>query len=55
MFPNIGAHHIAKFFQILFGKIPKVSITPLNIFVDSVQIQWKKIQKFILRSREAAN
>lgn len=54
MLPDVGHHHISQLFQVLLGEIPEVSVTPLHILVDTMQIQREQVEQFVLRTGRLA-
>lgn len=48
---NLRAHDVSQFFQVIHGEVPIVTIATLNIFINSVNVQTKRFQSFLLNNR----
>ena len=45
----LPAHDVAQFLQVGRGKVPVVSVTPLDILLNAVQVHRVHVQKLLLQ------
>jgi len=49
---NVRAHDVAQFLQVWRGKVEVVSVTPLHILVNAVQVQSYVVQQLRLQTHQ---